>query len=69
MIVSTHLSRELKNTMLNSTYTKLREKKWMVKNAIFLSLQIGEGDKLINVVLLNGERLNVRVQVKFKVKF
>ena len=41
----------------------------MVKNAIFLSLQIGEGDKLINVVLLNGERLNVRVQVKFKVKF
>ena len=27
------------------------------------SFQIGEGDKLINVVLLNGERLNVRVQV------
>lgn len=25
---------------------------------------IGEGDKLINVVLLNGERLNVRVQME-----
>lgn len=28
-----------------------------------IPFQIGEGDKLINVVLLNGERLNVRVQV------
>ena len=32
------------------------------------SFQIGEGDKLINVVLLNGERLNVRVQVKLGLK-
>ena len=38
--------------------------KTLVTTCDFVSFQIGEGDKLINVVLLNGERLNVRVQVK-----
>lgn len=38
--------------------------KTLVTKCDFVSFQIGEGDKLINVVLLNGERLNVRVQVK-----
>ena len=32
---------------------------------LFYFFQIGEGEKLITTVLLNGERLHVRVHVSF----